>query len=288
METITILLRKIKALAERGATEGERNAAAQRLDALMRKHNITPEQLAKMEFKRQVLNQLVNDVVLNEEAARLKLTASSNEIRDQISGLTSFQNENRQFDSALYRRMLTSQGLTVGEFEKDMHRQLLMQKLQRFAGLPAIATEKEAKDYFDFAGEDVKVEYLVTPIAKFADAITPTDAEIDAYYKGHQDAYKILPRIKVEYLLFTPKSLAQKAKITDEAITLYYETNKSKYTNQEQVRASHILVKVEDKAPEADVNKAKEKIVEAAARIKKGERFEDVAKQVSEDSSAAR
>jgi hypothetical protein len=45
METITILLRKIKALAERGATEGERNAAAQRLDALMRKHNITPEQL---------------------------------------------------------------------------------------------------------------------------------------------------------------------------------------------------------------------------------------------------
>jgi peptidyl-prolyl cis-trans isomerase D len=249
--------------------------------------DVTPEQLAQMDFKKQVLNQLINDVVLNEEAARLKLTASTNEIRDQISGLTAFQNENRQFDPALYRRMLATQGLSVGEFEKDMQRQVLMQKLQRYAGLPATASEKEAKDYFDFAGEDVKVEYLTTPIAKFADAVTPTDAEIDAYYKNHQDAFKIPPRIKVEYLLFTAQSLAQTAKISDEAVSTYYENNKSKYEKQEQVRARHILAKVDPKATEADVQKAKEKILEAATRIKNGEKFEDVAKQVSEDSSAA-
>jgi len=250
--------------------------------------NITPEQLAKMDFKKQVLNQLINDILLNEEAARLRLAASTNEVRDEIGGLPSFQNENRQFDPQLYRRMLSSQGMSTSEFEKDMLRQVLMQKLQRYASLPAHASEIEAKDYFDFAGEDLKVDYILTPIAKYADAIAPTDAEIEVYYKEHQDAYKIAPRIKIESLSFTPKSLAKKAKISDDAIKAFYESNIAKFTNQEQARASHILVKVDEKASEADIQKAKEKIEQAATRIKNGEKFEDVAKQVSEDGTAAR
>lgn len=46
-EDILDTLKKIKRLVDGGATEGERAAAQSRLEALMEKHGVTPEQLAE-------------------------------------------------------------------------------------------------------------------------------------------------------------------------------------------------------------------------------------------------
>ncbi len=67
----------------------------------------------------------------------------------------------------------------------------------------------------------------------------------------------------------------------------FYEANPASFQVPEQVRARHILVRLPDGATEAQKKEAKQAIDKAAERIKKGEPFEEVAKQVSQDTTAS-
>lgn len=77
--------------------------------------------------------------------------------------------------------------------------------------------------------------------------------------------------------------IGDKAKVTDAEAEDFYKKNPDQFKEPEQVRASHILIKVDqDAKPEVVI--AKQKAAEAAAaRVKKGEDFAKVAKEISED-----
>ena len=77
-----------------------------------------------------------------------------------------------------------------------------------------------------------------------------------------------------------------KAEVTDADAEDFYKKNPDQFKQPEQVRASHILVKVEQDA-KPEVVTEKEKAAKAIAdRVKKGEAFDKLAKELSEDPSA--
>ncbi|MDI6743744.1 MAG: peptidylprolyl isomerase [Thermodesulfovibrionales bacterium] len=71
------------------------------------------------------------------------------------------------------------------------------------------------------------------------------------------------------------KELSQKVKVSDSEIKEYYKKNMGELASPEQIRLSHIMTK-----SEATIKKAHE-------RIKKGEDFAKVAKELSEDKQSA-
>jgi len=93
------------------------------------------------------------------------------------------------------------------------------------------------------------------------------------------------------------KKMAAAPTVTDEEITTYFNEHKDNFKEQEQVKARHVLARVEAPAaapgtPNADANKkaleeakkkAKKKIEEAQKKLKSGAKFEDVAKEFSDD-----
>lgn len=77
-------------------------------------------------------------------------------------------------------------------------------------------------------------------------------------------------------------------KVTDEEAQQFYAKNERFYTEKAGVRASHILVKLSEKAtPEAEA-KAMEQVKAAQERLKKGDAFEVVAKEMSQGPAAAK
>lgn len=74
--------------------------------------------------------------------------------------------------------------------------------------------------------------------------------------------------------------------MTDKDAETFYKANTDKFVSPAEVRASHILVRVPPESkPEVVVEK--QKAAEAiAARVKKGEDFAKLAKELSEDPSA--
>ncbi len=82
------------------------------------------------------------------------------------------------------------------------------------------------------------------------------------------------------------QKIALKIKITDKEAREFYDKHPEYFKQPEEVRASHILVKVASDADKKKVAAAKKKIEAAQARLKKGEDFAKVAKEVSEGPSA--
>jgi parvulin-like peptidyl-prolyl isomerase len=75
-----------------------------------------------------------------------------------------------------------------------------------------------------------------------------------------------------------------KADVTEQEVRQHFESKRESYGRPAQIKVSHILLRVADKSQEAVAN-AKAKIVQA--RLADGAKFEDVARQYSEDPGSA-
>src|SRR5262249_33943851 len=106
------------------------------------------------------------------------------------------------------------------------------------------------------------------------------------YYEKNKAKYTIPEKRKAKYVFFESLKLRSETKVTDDELRQYYEQHKEEYTLPERVKAQHILFKTQGKTPE-EIEKIKEKARGVLERAKKGEDFSSLAKQYSEDSSAA-
>jgi parvulin-like peptidyl-prolyl isomerase len=96
-----------------------------------------------------------------------------------------------------------------------------------------------------------------------------------------QLAYTMNDQLAREYLT---KGMGKDITVTDKEIREYYDTYTDKFSTPEQVRARHILIRIPPDLPDAEKEKAKDKIRAALERIRKGEDFAIIAAEISEDS----
>jgi peptidyl-prolyl cis-trans isomerase D len=260
----------------------------QRVDSMRRENpNITSEELKRRDFKRQVFSQLVNSKLIVDEAQAMGLTVSPEEVRSEIRQYPAFQNQEKQFDPTRYQAILQSNRLTPVQFESDIRRDLLAQKLVSTIQLPADVTAEQAKEFFKYAREQVKIDYLFYDWKDYRDQVKPAEKEVTTYYKQHKEQFKRPARMKMRYLLITPEAMAAYQEVNATEINKYYEAHKDKFTQQEQVKTRHILVKLGQDASETEIQEAREEIEKIRNEYIQGQNFEELAREYSQGPSAA-
>ncbi|HDQ40944.1 MAG TPA: peptidylprolyl isomerase [Desulfonatronum sp.] len=260
---------------------------SQTLDNLRRENpGINIEELERMNLRGQIFAQMVGTHLLEQEAQRLNIHVSGNELRQRITQLQAFHDQDQRFDPERYRAVLRAHNLTPAQFESDFRLDMIMEKLQEFIVLPTYVSEQEVRDYFRYAQEQVVVEYLSFPWNHELEQFAISDEIIESHYQANLDAYKIPARIKIKHLTISPAVLARPENVKQEDIADYYAANAQEYSKPEQVRASHILIKIDPDAPETEANAARESLIALLLRLHEGESFADLAREHSEDVSA--
>lgn len=249
--------------------------------------NMDIAQLESMGLRGRIFGQLVNSRLLEQEAKQLHISVSPADLRQAITVLPAFQGQDQSFDPNQYRAVLRANDLTPAQFEADFRTDLTLQKLQEFISLPVSVSDQEARDFFTFAQEEVAVAYLSFPWEARQDDFDVSDESIAAYYEDNQESFQVPERIKLAYLNISPANLADPAEVSTEEIQSYYESRKDDYARPEQVQAAHILIKVPQDATDEESEAARQRLVELLVRIQAGESFADLAREHSEDGSAA-
>ena len=80
----------------------------------------TMEMLRAFGLEQQVLQGLVNRAALDNEAARVGLSAGDDVVRQEVEGMTSFHAGTGGFNRDTYRAVLDQEGLTVAQFETGL------------------------------------------------------------------------------------------------------------------------------------------------------------------------
>ena len=114
--------------------------------------------------------------------------------------------------------------------------------------------------------------------------------------KARKDGFEKKPEIKeqLSYLLdnflaqeYLAKIVVANVTVSEDDMKKYYEEHEKEFVIPEQIRVRHILFETTKETAAADRDKAKTKADETLQRLKKGEDFSKVAKEISEDQNSA-
>jgi peptidyl-prolyl cis-trans isomerase D len=242
-------------------------------------------ELQRLGVKQQVLNQLIDAQLIAEKARTWGITISPAELRAEIGSIPVFLNETNRFDPERYLAVLQENRLTPQRFEADFTTSLLLEKMRAYVQSSSTVSEAQAKDFFDFALERVRIDFVLFDAGDYLDRIEPTEEQVRSYYEAHQNDFAVPERIALRYLLFTPQTVAALQEVAPEEIRAFYERNKAAFQQEEQVRARHILIKVDGAAPQKMVDEALKKIRAIHQEIVQGKEFAEMAAKHSDDSS---
>jgi len=247
--------------------------------------NVTSEEMRGMHFKQQVLDSMINQELLSELAHANGITTSDVELRDTIMHMPVFLNKDKQFDKDRYASLLRANRMDPTQFETGYAKDLTIQKVQDYLTMSGTIDEQEAKDFFLFAREQAKIDYILYNQDDFTDQVTPSDKEISTYYEAHKETFAVPAKMNMAYLLLSPETLASKQDIPENVIEAYYAAHTKEFQQEEMVKARHILIKVKEDASKTVEAKAKKAIDAVLAKYKKGASFEELAKKYSEGPS---
>ncbi|MEG2171632.1 MAG: SurA N-terminal domain-containing protein [Desulfovibrionaceae bacterium] len=252
----------------------------------LRNPNITSDQMKQMNIGPQVLQQLIIEALVQEEATRTGIVITPLELRRAIARIPSFQNAQGKFDAEAYQRILAGQRSTPGRFEEKLRKDLLDQKLREQVSAGSYVMPSEARALYDFSREQRAVDYVFFP-AKDYETQTIAEDSLKAYYESNRASFMIPPKIKVEYIEASPASLVDPSTLSAEAVKDYYQKNPNAYTSPERVDVRHILLRLAEDAPAAEVQKVQARMDALAGDITKGADFAALARANSEDAMTA-
>ena len=261
----------------------------QRMEESLRSNypNITSDQLRSLNLQEQAEQMLIAGALLRQEAKRTGFSVSSLELRKAVEKNPIFLNEKGEFDPKTYLRILELQRTTPGSYEGRMRQELLVQKLHAAITASVEVSEAEARMIFDFSQERRQVSYLLFPFEDYLGNVTPGEDEVRAEYESNRAAFTLPAAGDVDYVLVTAKRLAKPDSVADEEAAAWYERNQAAAEQPERMRLRHILLRLPEDASESDVQKARQALEAAAAKLKKGADFAALAKQQSQDPGSA-
>ncbi|NTV96875.1 MAG: peptidylprolyl isomerase [Thiobacillus sp.] len=236
------------------------------------------------DFRRKVLDELVQVRLIADAARRNGLSVSGNQADAVIKSAPIFQ-VNGSFSEERFQTWLREQGLSQKGLAAMIEREALVQQFQMGYGQGAVAASASAERLSALMAQQREVTEAVFAAETYQKSVVVDDKAVEADYNANKNAYATPAQVRIQYLVLSADSILAGIKISDEAAKQYYEANKSHYQAAEQRSASHILVKA-DNAAARPAAKAKAEKLLAQVKANPG-KFAELAKQNSDDPGSA-
>ncbi len=242
-----------------------------------------PQQLVEqLRLPMQALDGLVDRRLLAMEADRLGIRVTDGELRDYLLAQPLLTGESGGFiGGEVYERFVRSNGFaSTRDFEEAVREDLVIQKLTGSLSAGVAIDEKAVEASWREANERASVRYLHLPSTRFAAAARATDEEVRAWFESHRDDFHVEDQRSIDYLLVDATKLRETLEIPEADVENWYRDNAAEFSRPEEVQARHILIKIDETRDEAAAQRLMETV---RARLARGEAFETVAAELSED-----
>jgi peptidyl-prolyl cis-trans isomerase D len=206
---------------------------------------VDPEKLRNL-IDEQTRASLVRRYVVAQEAESLGLAVSDESLKADFQSTPGFQRDG-VFDREIAERYISRTGLGPREYAAQHRRDLLMRNFSRFVASPVRVSDADVRDEILRADTKISLRYATASKAALRGHVSVTPEEAKALVEKEPD------RVRGAYQLRI-----------------------AEFSKEEQVHARHILFTGDDAEAHA---------LAARGRIEGGEKFADVAKELSVDAA---
>ncbi|MBJ2255507.1 SurA N-terminal domain-containing protein [Pseudomonas psychrophila] len=225
------------------------------------------------------LKGLIDRKLLLQGAKEAKFSFSEAAL-DQVILMTPEFQEDGKFSPERFDQVIRQLGYGRLQFRDMLGQEMLIGQLRAGLAGSGFVTDEQVnafarleKQTRDFASLNIKADPA---------AVKLSDDEIKAYYDEHAKEFMTPDQVVIDYIELKKSSFFDQVAVKDDELQALYQKEIANLA--EQRRAAHILIEVNDKVSD---EQAKAKVADIQQRLAKGESFEALAKEFSQDPGSA-
>lgn len=171
-------------------------------------------------------------------------------------------------------------------YADNIRYQLSSNAIQNSVRALDLVTDTEAERAYQLEANKAKVKFIEFKYNDYTPSVEVDDAEAKTYFQENQEDFRVEEQVNVKFIRVNPASL-----VTSEEVEAYYKENQKEFMTSESVKASHILKQFPEDATDeqkAETKTAAEELLKTVnAELAAGTDFAELAKEHSDDTSAA-
>ncbi|MFG6137144.1 SurA N-terminal domain-containing protein [Halomonas sp. B23F22_10] len=244
----------------------------------IRSGQVPPEQ--ERQLRAETLDSLITNQLLTQYAEEGGLHLSDAQIDQLIVSLPEFQDANGRFDSELFQNRLASAGFTPITFRAQLREDMKRRQLQQGLTVSEFSLPREQERLAELQRQARTFRHYALTPADLDAAPEISDADLQAYYDAHAEAYQRPEQVKLAYVVLDKQAMADDVEVSDEDLRLAWQDEAASADR----RVSHIMVSFGD---ERSREEAEARLEEVKSRLADGESFADLAADYSDDTSTS-
>jgi peptidyl-prolyl cis-trans isomerase D len=196
---------------------------------------LTMEQARLFGLDQMVLEQLVNNAVLDNEAARLGISAGDTTVQREILQIGAFQGLDGSIDREAYRFALQNAGMNESEFETTIREDVARSILQLSVISGASAPDSIVQPLLDYQAQTRDVTVLSLSVENLAEPVgRPDQATLQAFYEANIDRYTLPEGKRISYAWITPEMVIDTIEVDEAILREAYQARISEFSQPER------------------------------------------------------
>ena len=234
-----------------------------------------------------LVQQMIAERAIAYEAHRLGMEVSEDELASAIQTYIPQLFQGGKFaGKQIYAAYLQQMNTTIPEFEADLKKQILLQRIEGLALDGTIVTPSQVQEDFRKRNEKIKVAYMQLSPDKYKSQVTATPEEIAASFAKNRSSYTIPEKRDYLIYLIDQEKVAASITVSEQDLRRAYAEQRERFRIPERVRVRHILLKTADK-PRSEVDAARKRIEDLLKQARSGTDFAALAQKNSDDTASA-
>jgi peptidyl-prolyl cis-trans isomerase D len=229
---------------------------------------LSSEQARAFGVDRQVLQQVVAESALDEQARKLGLAQSDAEVAKAVASDPNYAGVGGRFDPQRFAYALRQFGFTEQRYIAEQRRITLRRELAGSFSAGVTPTKAQLDALSQFQNEERTVDYVTLGAAQAGKIDPPSPEALSAYFDDHKALFRAPEYRKIALLSVTPATLAKNIVVTDDVARKTFERDKDRYGKPEKREILQIAFPTMDEAKAAH------------DKIAGGMSFEDLAKDM--------
>ena len=220
-----------------------------------------------------------------EEARRMGLVISDEELREAILASPTFRGSDGRFVGAeTYERILRAYfQMSSQEFEQRFAEDLLIDKLNRTLEGGVWVSDADVEASFRNEREFADFEAIMLRYERHLPEAAVDDDAVRSYFELNAEDYRREEQRTLRYLAVETSRLRRLLPVDDAELRSYFESRREEFVEGEQARASHVLIRLSPGAGPEQRAEAQARADGVAAIARSGGDFGELARKHSDD-----
>jgi peptidyl-prolyl cis-trans isomerase D len=199
----------------------------------------------------QVLNGLLMEAALDDEAGAHNLGISDDAIARQVAADPRFHGQNGSFDRDIFNAVLQNSGIDPDEYLRSVKQDAVRNQISSSIGIGVDVPQPLVEALYRFQNEERTISHITVDARAIEPVGEPDAAALQAYFDANTERFRAPEYRKLGLLVLDPAAVADPAAVTPEDIAAEYETRKESFTRPERRRVEQIRFETREAAEQA-------------------------------------